>query len=73
MKCYILKGARGEGADCISFVYVFQSDEVRNKFWKEDGVYTESGNAAFEKLKPLNDEMGEYGKLIDRYADWVVQ
>ena len=73
VKCYILKGIRGEGIDCISFVYVFQSDEVRNKFWNAEGTYTELGNAAVEKLKPLNDEMGKYGKMIDKYTDWVVQ
>ena len=74
VKCYVLKGIRGEGVDCISFVYVFQSDEVRNKFWKAEGTsYTELGNAAVEKLKPLNEEMGKYGKMIDKYTDWVVQ
>ena len=57
VKCYLLKGLRGE---------------VRNKFWKADGTYTDMGNAAVEKLKPLNDEMGKFGKMIDKYTDWVV-
>jgi hypothetical protein len=72
VKCYILKGLRGEATDCISFVYVFPSDEIRNKFWKSEGTFTDLGNAAVEKLKPVSDEMGKYGKLIDKYTDWVV-
>lgn len=72
VKCYILKGLRGDCPDCISFVYVFQSDAVRDKFWKPDGNYTDLGKAAADKLKPLDDEMGKFGKLIDKYTDWVV-
>lgn len=73
VKCYVLKGIRGERVDSISIVYVFQSDEIRNKYWKGKDDYTELGNAAVENMKPLRDEMGKYGKMIDKYTDWVIQ
>jgi hypothetical protein len=73
MKTYLLKGVRGECVDCFAFISVFQSDEVRNKYWKEAGVFTELGNAAEKKLQPVIDEMGKYGKMTDKYTDWVIQ
>ena len=72
IKCYLLKGVRGENVDCISFIYLFQSDEVRNKYWKEEGVYTDLGNAALEKMQPVGEEMSKYGKLVDKYTDWLI-
>lgn len=72
-KLYLLKGIRGECVDCFAYIEVFQSDEVRNKYWSAEGVLTELGTAAMEKLKPLAEEMTKYGKLIDKYTDWVVQ
>jgi hypothetical protein len=74
VKCYILKGIRGEGEACISITYVFPSDDIRLKYWKSEGVYTDTGNAASEKMKALDEEMGKYViKIIDKYTDWVVQ
>jgi hypothetical protein len=73
MKTFVLKGIRGECVDCISFLIVFPSDDVRNKYWKEEGAFTELGNAANEKMSPVNEEMAKYGKMVDKYTDWVIQ
>lgn len=74
VKCYVLKGTRGEGTDFISVIYLFSSDEVRNKYWKSEGTYTELGTAAAQEMKSADEEMGKYMKnVIDRYTDWVVQ
>lgn len=72
IKCFVLKGIRGENADCLSLLVLFPSDEVRNKYWKQEGELTELGKAAEEKMKPVYEEMNKYGKLIDRYTDWLV-
>ena len=72
-KLFILKGVRGECVDCISFIVLFPSDEIRNKYWKAEGVLTELGNAASEKMKPVIAEMAKYGKIVDKYTDWVIQ
>jgi len=72
IKCYLLKGVRGENVDHISFIYLFQSDEVRNKFWKEEGIYTELGTAAREKMGPVVEELAKFGKMNDKYTDWII-
>jgi len=73
IKAFVLKGIRGECVDCISFLLVFPSDDVRNKYWKAEGVYTESGNAAREKMSAVIEEMAKFGKMVDKYTDWVIQ
>ena len=73
MKAFLLKGVRGECIDCISFMMLFQSDDIRNKYWKDEGVFTELGNAAYEKMKSVSSEMAKFGKMVDKYTDWVIQ
>jgi hypothetical protein len=73
VKCYLLKGVRGENVDCISFIYLFPSEDIRNKYWKKEGENTDLGNAAVEKMKPVSDEMAKFGEMVDKYTDWVVQ
>ena len=72
MKIFLLKGIR-ECVDCISFLMLFPSDDIRKKYWKEEGVYTELGNAAREKMGPVTEELAEFGKIVDKYTDWVIQ
>ena len=72
IKTYVLKGIRGECADCISFIVFFPSDDVRNKYWKEEGVYTELGNAARERMRPVIEELAKFGRIDDRYTDWIL-
>ena len=73
MKIFLLKGIRGECADCISFLIFFPSDDVRNKYWNEEDVYTESGKAALEKVRPVIEEMAKFGKIDTKYTDWGIQ
>lgn len=73
IKTFVLKGIRGECVDCISFLVFFSSDDVRNKYWKEEGVYTELGNAAREKMGPVIEELAKFGNIDDNYTDWVLQ
>jgi hypothetical protein len=72
-KCYLVKGIRGEFVNCINMLIIFQSDAVRNKYWNKDGTYTDMGKAAFEKMKPVQDELVKYGKMVDKYTDWEIQ
>lgn len=72
VKCYVLRGVRGDNIDGISFIYVFTSDEIRNKYWKGDSAYTDLGNEAMKLIEPVNQEMTKYGKLADKYTDWMV-
>jgi hypothetical protein len=72
-KCYILKSIRGECTDCLSFLIIFPSDEARNKYWNADNTLTELGKAAFEKMKSVDSEMNKFGKMTDKFTDWIIQ
>ena len=72
-KCYLLKSKRGECIDCLSFIIIFPSDAVRNKYWNADNTMTELGKIAFEKMKSVLTEMNKFGKMTDKFTDWIIQ
>jgi len=67
------KLATGECVGCIGFLYFMESAEVRDKYWKEDGSYTELGEAAFEKIQPVMVEFGQLAEWSTSYTDWLIQ
>jgi hypothetical protein len=74
LKIYILKGKRGECTDCISMLMYFQTDAVRDKYFKPEGEFNDAGKAAVDKMKPLFDEDSKMAKSSkDVYTDWIIQ
>ena len=74
-KLYFLKGIRGENENSFGIIFTFESEKDRNKYWKADegGNFTELGEAANEKLTPINEELNKLGTWTTKYTDWVVQ
>lgn len=73
-KVYILKSIRGECKNCLSFMFYFPSEAIRNKYFKPEGGYTELGQKAIDIMKPLTDELAKMDKSTeDIYTDWVIQ
>ncbi len=70
---FILKGRTGEGADCYGWLFVFESVEVRDKYFKADGSYTELGQANLEKMQPVIERGSKFGEYTTTYTDWVIQ
>jgi hypothetical protein len=72
MKAYVVRSLRGENKDSFGGIIIFKSEADRDKYFKADGSYTETGNAAMVKLKPLFDELSKLGTMTSVYNDWLV-
>ncbi|TVR70470.1 MAG: hypothetical protein EA408_11245 [Marinilabiliales bacterium] len=72
-KGFILKGRTGECAGCIGFLFFIESDEVRDRYWNDDGTLTEVGEAANEKMQPVTEKRDKLADHSTSYTDWVIQ
>jgi hypothetical protein len=72
MKAYLIKSLRGENKDSFGGFMVFKSEADRDRYFKPEGGYTEVGNAAYAKLKPVLDELAKLGTMSSKYNDWLV-
>jgi uncharacterized protein (TIGR02246 family) len=73
-KIYVVKGVRGEDKNRAGFIYYFESEAIRNKYFNDDGSPTAVGNSVLEKMKPTFDQMEKlYGTETTTYTDWIIQ
>ncbi len=72
IKTYVAKGIRGENENSFGVFYISDSVKDRDKYWNEDGTFTELGNSAWEKVQPTYDELQKLGTLTRTYTDWVI-
>ena len=73
VKSYIIKGIRGECENCFGSILIWESEAVRDKFYKKEGGLNEIGQAAMQKMQSAWDEMEKLGKITAKYTDWVIQ
>ena len=73
VKWFIAKGIRGENDNKFAFIFYFESEKDRNKYFNEDTSLTELGKSAFEKLQPTTEEATKLGTLNRTFTDWVIQ
>ncbi|MBR9997381.1 MAG: hypothetical protein KFF73_00350 [Cyclobacteriaceae bacterium] len=69
---YLAKGLRGINQNKYGWIIVVESEEVRDKYYNDDGSVTEFGQAAAEKMKPILEEAEKFGKLHRTYTDWII-
>jgi len=72
-KAYLVKGIRGGNENSFGLIYVIESEDVRNKYYNEDGSNNELGNSIMEKIQPIMDELNQLGTWTSEYTDWLVQ
>lgn len=73
LRCYLMISKRGECADCKILAFFFQSEEIRNKYFKADGDYTALGLEGKKKMQPVSDELAKMDKSKEVYTDFVIQ
>ncbi len=73
VKGFVLRGRTGECEGCTGFLFFIESVEVRDKYWKEDGSFTELGEAADEKMQLSIEEGSKFGESTTTYTDWLIQ
>ena len=72
-RLFILRGRTGECVDCTGLLYFFESGEVRDRYFEADGSYNELGQAAYEKMQPVIEDMDKLGEWSTSYTDWLIQ
>lgn len=73
LKLFLLKGIRGENNNSLGLLYVFESEEARNKYFNDDGSPSELGKSGNEKMEPVNKELEKLGTFTSKYTDWIIQ
>lgn len=69
---YLAKGIRGVNQNKYGWIIVVESEEIRNKYYNDDGSVTEFGQAAADKMKPILEEAEKFGKIQRTYTDWII-
>ncbi len=73
-KGYLVKGVRGESNNSFGTIWLFESEQARNKYFGPDETPNNLGKAAIDKLNPIEKELEEkLGTRTSKYTDWVVQ
>ena len=73
-KILITRGLRGENANRFGMFYLFESDDVRNKYFKADGSVTETGQLIVNKMRSTMDQRDQFHNgYTTNYTDWVVE
>ncbi len=74
LKVIPIKGVRGINEGNIGLIYFLESDNLRNKYWVSEGVLSEEGKAAMDKIQALQDEFATLVDQIgDPYTDWEIK
>jgi len=75
VEIYLLEGIRGEANNQIGMIFLFKSEEVRDKWYIAEGQIRESLREDFQAaMKEAVEERGKYAKWISsKYTDWIVQ
>lgn len=71
-KVILIESVRGKNANQMGFIWLFTNDANRNKIYKSEGVYTEFGQNAMNKVQKTIDEWYKLGKIESTYTDWSV-
>jgi len=69
---YMAKGIRGENKNKYGWILVADSEETRDRLYKDNGSLTEYGKVINEKMKPVLKEVEKFGKLTRTYTDWLI-
>jgi len=73
VKLFLVKGLNREVKGEYGKIFIIESKKVYNKYWNDDGSYTDVTAAIVEKVQPLIDEGNKLGTTTDVIADWVIQ
>ncbi len=70
---YLIRGIRGVNKNSFGIVWIFETEQARNKFFNKDGTQNDLGKAAIEKVSIAEKELEKLGSYTTKYTDWVVQ
>ena len=74
LKGYLVKSFKIKNRFAI--IWLFESETARNKYFTADDKPNDLERAAYEKIKPIEEELKKYGTYTVSYKDeddWAVQ
>jgi hypothetical protein len=72
-KGYLAKGVRGENNNSMAIIWVFDTEQSRDKYFAADGNPNDLGKSAIEKVSVVDKELDKIGTHTTKFTDWVVQ
>ena len=75
IKSLVVKGDRGDEQNKICWINCFESEELRAKYFKDEGIFVlnEHGEELLEKVMPTWDELSKLGtSQVEISTDWVI-
>ena len=77
-KAYLLEAVRGENANTVAFMYFFESENLRDMYFKDggiDGAFTPLGKEANDKGKAVNEKLAQLVESPSTltFTDWIVR
>ena len=74
IELHVIRGIRGDDENSFGLTYIFESVDVRNKYWPEKDVNSDLAQEAIKKLQPIGDELRKLGTgTTIKQTDWIVQ
>lgn len=74
LRGYLVKSLRGENKNRFAIVWIFETEAARNRYFTADGKANADEKAALERVKPVEEELKQYGTYTVKYMDdWLVQ
>jgi hypothetical protein len=71
-KFYLAKEMKAENINIFGLIIVIKTEEHRNKYYNEDGSYSELGKSSSEKLTPIFEELEKLGTYTETFTDWLI-
>ena len=72
MKVYLLQSQRGADANSLGVAFIYASEEIRDKYWGEDGSPTALWQEKSELVQEITDGANKLGTWTSTYNDWLV-
>lgn len=72
-KGYLVKSVRGENNNSFGIVWLFETEQARDKYFNTDGTPNDLGKSAIEKVNSIEKELEKLGTYTTKYTDWVIQ
>jgi hypothetical protein len=73
VKHYFTRGNREDNGNNIGLIVIFKSQEIKNKYYNEDGSRTELMISIQERMKSTREKLDSLGTVTTKYTEWVIQ
>jgi hypothetical protein len=72
-KGYLVKAVRCDNNNSFGIIWIFDTEQDRDKYFNSDGTPNNAGKSAMEKVNVVEEELKKFGTYDTKYTDWVVQ